>query len=74
MVFITKLTGTNFALTIQVPNESIVKKQYRNYNVFRSGDFASLVIRERRILSLGERRSDLGGCPGLGSGAEGHEA
>ena len=22
----------------------------------------------------GERRSDLGGCPGLGSGAEGHEA
>ena len=32
------------------------------------------MIRERRILSLGERRSDLGGCPGLGSGAEGHEA
>ena len=33
------------------------------------------MIRQRRILSLGERSgSDLGGCPGLGSGAEGHEA
>ena len=48
MVFIAKLSRDKFAFTIQAPGE-FRAKFIGNYDIFRTGDFESLFIRERRI-------------------------